>query len=361
MELLYKPEWEQTKQNYLAWWAHEDFGRCAVHVTAPKKGVNLKPPSLPEKVEDRWLDFDYLIAMNEYKMKTTFYGGEAIPQWNPGHPGIDGLFTYLGGNTTLDESTGWQWPLFPDGELIDHDYRKLTLQENRWRKFGRDTRRLAVRESKGKCIPSNFGIGACGDTLAALRGSKSLLYDVIDCPEYVRDFDMHLMKFFEVVYDESYAITSEGAEGSTCWFPMWSPGKFYALQNDFAYMISNKMFNEIFMPTIEMQTKYLDNSVYHLDGVENFRHKDSLLSLERLQAYQIAPGAGKPNALYYMDILKKVQAHKRNLHIYLPPGEVKHALDQLSSRGLYIVTMCDTEDEACELLKNVEKWSVDRG
>lgn len=35
MELLFKPDWEQTKERFSAWWAHEDFGRCAIAVTAP--------------------------------------------------------------------------------------------------------------------------------------------------------------------------------------------------------------------------------------------------------------------------------------------------------------------------------------
>jgi hypothetical protein len=120
------------------------------------------------------------------------------------------------------------------------------------------------------------------------------------------------------------------------------------------------MFADIFLPSIEMQTKYLDHTVYHVDGVGNFNHVDVLLGLERLQAFQIVPGAGKPSPLHYMDVLKKVQKAGRNLHIVIPAGEVELALDQLSARGLFIQTQCETEDDARDLLKCVEKWSVDR-
>lgn len=90
MELLYKPDWELTKGRLCTWWAHEDFGRCAVAVTTPKAGLQpLPPPAFPEKVEDRWLDFDYLHVANEYWLSRTFYGGEAIPIWHPGYPGWD--------------------------------------------------------------------------------------------------------------------------------------------------------------------------------------------------------------------------------------------------------------------------------
>ena len=59
MELLYKPDWAETKERFLAWWAHEDFGRCGLAVTSPAGGLKpVSPPAFPEKVEDRWLDFD---------------------------------------------------------------------------------------------------------------------------------------------------------------------------------------------------------------------------------------------------------------------------------------------------------------
>ena len=364
MDLLYKPDWENTKKNYLAWWEHEYFGRCAIAVTAPaKNAANNIPPPLPEKTEDRWLDFGYLAALNEYKLKSTYYGGEAFPDWNPGFPGCDGHVTYLGANVTLKEDTGWTDPLIAGGALTDHDYKSLKInkEKNKWWKFGREVRRLAARESEGKCIPSNMAFGACGDTLAAIRGTEQLLYDMTECPGYVHEFDRYLMRQWIDIYEDSYSITKDGAQGSTCWFNLWSPGKFYAAQNDFAYMISPEMFNEVFLPSIEMQAKYLDHTVYHVDGIGNFRHLDALLGVDCLQAIQILPGAGQPSPLYFMDILKKVQAAKRNLHITIPPNEVKDALDNLSARGLFIQTWCNTEDDARELLKYAEKRSVDRG
>ena len=125
-------------------------------------------------------------------------------------------------------------------------------------------------------------------------------------------------------------------------------------------MISSKMFNEAFLPTLQMQTEFLDHAVHHVDGVGNFRHVDALCELPRLQALQILPGAGKPSALHYLPILRKVQAARKNLWIGIPAGEVKAALELLSARGLFISTRCESEEEARMLLKNVEKWSVDR-
>ena len=362
MALLYKHDWEVAKENYKAWWEHEYFGRCAISATAPKAGIKHRnSPLAPQKTEDLWMDFDYLKALNKYRMESTFYGGEAFPAWHPGHPGSDSHATYLGCPVTFTEDTAWIDPIIENGDLTDHNFTELIINyKDKWWEFGRKIRHLAVKESIGKSIPSNMAFGACGDTLSILRTTNKLLIDVIDCPDYVREFEKYLMKQWIEIFEASYCITKDAAEGSTCWFSLWSPGRFYAAQNDFAYMISPEMYIDIFLPAIEMQINYLDHTIYHVDGIGNFAHVDALLELPRLQAFQIAPGAGKPSPLYYMDILKKVQKHGKNLHISIPVAEVQIALDELSARGLFINTSCDTEEEARELLKNVEKWSVDR-
>jgi hypothetical protein len=164
------------------------------------------------------------------------------------------------------------------------------------------------------------------------------------------------------VFRKFHAVTGPVNDGgSTGWFPLWSPGRFYATQCDFAYMISPRMFRDIFLPALEKQLAFLDHAVHHVDGVGNFAHVDALCELPRLQALQILPGAGKPSPLHYLDVLKKVQSAGKNLHISIEAEEVRAALEQLSARGLFIETSCETEEEARALLKNAEKWSRDRG
>jgi hypothetical protein len=359
MELAYKPDWEETKQRLLAWWEHELIDRCVIGVTAPKAGVPAEePPPLPERMDDRWLHHPYLHAANEYRMRHTFYGGEAFPCWNAGYPGWDFIPCYLGANVTLKEETGWVDSLIEDGVLTDHDYRDLVIRpDNHWWQTAQDMLRFAADEAKGKSLPGILAFGGCGDTLAAIRGSNQLLYDLIDCPGYVREFDQYLMRQWIEVYEIFYGIIHAGCEGSTCWFNLWSPGKFYPAHNDFSYMISPRMFRDIFLPSIELQTNYLDHSIYHVDGICAYIHVDALCELPRLQGLQILPGAGKPSPLYYLDVLKKVQAAGKNLHITIPAHEVETAMELLSSRGLYIDTWCESEEQARALLKCVAKWT----
>lgn len=367
--LLYKPDWDEARERFKAWWAHEYCGRCLLSVKAPKADLPpnaegaptaAPPPALPARVEDRWLDHDYIAAANEYRMQRTWYGGEAFPIWSGGYPGWAGLPTYLGAPVHLDETTGWTDPILTAEKLTDYDYHKFAIDRTNhwWMKAERMTR-FSAEQARGKSFATIGALGGVGDTLAALRGNAALLFDLIDCPDYVREFDAHLVRLWMELYDFNYAIVGDRGQGSTTWMELWSPGKFYPLHNDFAYMISPKMFREIFLPNVEAQTQFLDHACYHVDGIGNFNHVDALLELPRLQAYQILPGAGKPSPLHFMDILKRVQAAGKNLHLTIPPEEVKPALENLSARGLYLETWTDTEEEGRALLRNCEKWSRD--
>ena len=298
MSLVYKEDWDEAKQRYQAWWNGEYFGRCALWVTAPRENVPNNPPPLqkPKEPIERWTNLDYISVQIEYRLSRTFYGGEAFPHWSPGYPGTDSIATFLGCPLHLDYRTGWREPIL----LKDiWDVQKLKLdKQNHWWQFTVELLQRCAVESAGKSIPSIGAFGASGDTLAALRGNERLLYDMVDCPEKVREADEHLMDIWFEVYDTFYDIVCDASDGgSSCWFPLWAPSKFYAIQNDFSYMISPKMFREIFLPVIHRQTEFLDYSIYHVDGVRAFAHVPALCELPRLQAIQILPGAGKPTPL----------------------------------------------------------------
>ncbi len=360
MNLLYKEDWEAAQERYRAWWAHEYFGRAAIAVTAPRKEApDVPSPPPPVSPEQKNHDPDWVALNMAHRLSRTYYGGEAFPVWEDGYRGYLWLPVMLGCPAECGPDTSWTSPCLLDPERLELGGMRLDEENPTYRRKLAMDRRAAL-ESRGRSIPSIGAFGGCGDTLAAMRGTEQLLVDCLERPEAVRAAEERLMDIWIDFYGRSHRILGEPAQGSTCWFHLWSPGKFYAAQNDFSYSIGPGMFREIFLPVIRRQTEFLDHTVYHVDGVDAFRHVDALCELPRLQALQILPGAGKPSPLHYMDVLRKVQAAGKNLHISIPAAEVRPALEQLSARGLFISTSSRTEDEARALLASAAKWSRDR-
>ena len=361
MNLQFKGDWADTQERFDLWWRHEYFDRCALAVTAPRREPpDVPPPPSPETPEQRWFDLDWISRAMAAELSRTFFGGEAFPTWSAGYSGVSGLPSLLGCPTDVDMATGWWHPILTDPGCLEVAHLRLDDTREDYRFTLRMLER-AVQESCGKSIPSIGAFGGCGDTLAALRGTEQLLLDCIERPADVLAAETYLMDMWLDFYDRCYAIIRDAAGGSTCWFPLWSPGKFYAAQNDFSYNIGPDMFRDLFLPVLRRQTEFLDHTVYHVDGVNAFHHVAALCELPRLQALQILPGAGQPSPLHFMATLKQVQAAGKNLHIAIPSDEVEPALAQLSARGLFIQTSTHTEEEARALLENAERWSHDWG
>ena len=355
----YIPEWEKIKERYRAFWECEIVDRCCINITARKDGTeHILPPSLPEAVGDRWTDLDYIKASNLYKLETTFFGGETIPSMNGGFCGVDFVAVHMGCPIELSEETGWFTPIIQDGALTDYPIADYYVREDSpWWQFSKRLHMHSLETAQGLCTAGIQAIGGCGDTLAALRGTKELLTDLIECPDYVRAFDYQMYLQWKYEFEWAYELQKEYNEGTLCgWFSLWSPGKFYPLQNDFSFMISPKMFRDIFMPNIVEQAQYLDHTVYHVDGEGAFSHVDALLEVPKIQCIQILPGPGA-SPLDYLGLLKRVQGAGHGLCISLNPEDVERALELLSAKGLIIYTQCKSETQARYILDNIGKWT----
>ena len=358
VELLYKSDWEETKERYLAWWDRENVGRCGLAVKSPKEGLkHIKPPVPSENEKDVWFDFSYIRAYNEYRMSRNYYGGEALPVWNESYPGWGIAAAALGSQVEFANDTWVVHPMIDRGELTDYDFRELKISTSSWWwVFAEKMHRFAAVSAKWKCVPGVHAIGGVVDTLVAIRGADKLIGDIEKCPEYVREFEIYLAKQWTEIYEKFYQIIRGVAEGSATSMNLWSPGRFYVLQNDFINMVSREKFEEIFVPAINIQVEYLDHSIFRLEGERSFIHTDLLCSIPGLKAVQVVPEAGK-SPLCYMDTLKKVQASGKNLKITLRPDEIECALQNLSARGLLIETSCGSEEEANYYLQKASKWS----
>ena len=359
MEMLYKPDWAETAARFEAWWAGEALDRCAMAVTAPlaqPPAEAPEPPSEEVDLETYWTDPAHIVARFEAAASRTFYGGEAFPMLFV-NMGPGSLAGYLGSAVHLAEDTVWfdtvikQWDAF---EPV------LDPANEWWQSTLRITAHAAERAA-GRYFVSLADLGDAGDVIAHLRGTDLLCVDMIIDPQPVVELRERIEELWCEAYEELLGVIhAAGLEGSSGWIGLWSPGRSYPVANDFAGLISARMFRETFLAELEHLTEWLDHSIYHLDGPGALHHLDAILGLPRLNAVQWVPGAGAPPATHWLPVLQRIQRAGKGVHIGADARDVEFLLAHLSARGLFIHTACATEAEARKLLEKAKGWSTDR-
>jgi len=75
------------------------------------------------------------------------------------------------------------------------------------------------------------------------------------------------------------------------------------------------MFDEFVKPELAATCRRLSNTMYHLDGVGELNHLPSLLTIPELDAVQWVPGAGKPDASWWPEVLLAIKNAGKNAQI----------------------------------------------
>ena len=75
------------------------------------------------------------------------------------------------------------------------------------------------------------------------------------------------------------------------------------------------MFDEFVLPELAESCRKLDRTIYHLDGVGELNHLDSLLTIKELNAIQWVPGAGQPGRDKWPEVQKKIIDGGKNIQV----------------------------------------------
>jgi hypothetical protein len=350
----YKPDWDSAAERFNAWWAGEVIDRVALQVTAPKANHPPRPVPAPQHLEERWTNVEYVVEAAEAGMEATFYGGEAMPIFWP-NLGPDVFSAYLGCALIFAPGTSWAMP-----NILDWDHPPpLALDpDNRW--WGLTLRMIerAMESAPGRYFVGLTDLHGGMDALSAMRGREQLCLDLIERPDTVRSvMEQRITPLWFEVYEGMWQSIRKKQTGSTTWFSVWSPGRWYPTSCDFAALISPEMFDAFVLPDILAEVAWLDHSLYHLDGPDAIVHLDSLLNIPKLGGIQWVPGARYASMLEWVPLLKRIQQAGKLLHLSVGPQEVEPLLKELSPKGLMLNTACATEAEARALLKNAAAWT----
>ena len=361
--MLYKPDWEETKEEYKALWKLENK-KPLVAITAPREKPlrEIKPRPVPPEIAalktDHWyaraLNPEYAANRAEINISKTFYGGAAFP-YQLASFGPDMASAYLGVEPQFKEDTTWfRTPVINDwNNLPEFKYDP----DNKWWRITNNLVETLCKKGKDKFLVGLCDL-VCGlDTLVSLRGPMKLLYDLSDSPEEVKSLAQKVTGLQLKWQEELYQITQKYQKGSVNWLGLWSEGRTHPVQCDFANMLSPEMFAEFVLPTLTEHCRYFDNSIYHLDGKGQIAHLDILLNIKELDGIQwsvpVIPVDPPHDSEVWYPYLKKIQNSGKILYVWAKPENVKRLISDLSPQGLLLNTSCNNEKEARELSKTL--------
>ena len=329
-------DWQRIERDALDWWAGE-LNRPLVYLAATGP---IPPTELP--LYSYWSNYpldmpaEEILDRFEPLFAATHFYRDAFPWWwvNFG-PGIAAGF--LGANVhSVYQPSETVW-FSPSREIHLENLELIYGAENIWWKRVKELTAALVERYGGNVAVSHTDLGGNLDILASFRGTQELLLDMIDCPEEVDRLTRDITQLWLRYYDELDAIIRPACRGTSCWTPIWSPGKTYMMQSDFSYMISPAMFERFVLPDLTSCCASLDHGFYHLDGKGQICHLDLLLSIERLRGIQWIPGDGQPPPEEWLPLLKRIRDGGKLCQVFVSPEGARKIVKNLGGKGFLFV------------------------
>jgi len=348
----FKPDFEEAKQRWLAFWEHDLIDRPCCIIHSPKEGA---PGALwPKYMAGAREDFGPVIEQILAAAASTYWGGDAIPCYTPSF-GPDMMSAWLGAELHFPEQdygTNWVLPCIDDWDsflpfrLDPHNYW--------WRRMLAFCEALA-EAFQGKMLVSHLDLHSNMDTLLAMRGGNRLCMDLIDIPETIDRAMQSVRALYVPIYEALYNAGRMDKVGTTGWVSAYHPVRTNTIQCDFAALIGPEHFRRWAMPALEEEAAYLRHCVYHYDGPECLVHLDDICSIKGLDCIQWTTGARNKPFIEWMDLLKDIQAKGVSVWIPCNTEDIKIYHQALKPNLLYYDCWAPSQKAADETLQ----WLVD--
>lgn len=338
--------WEKVKEDYGKWWNGE-LKRPLINMTllngkSPRK--KSKHPYLPftsfydlsvsaEDVVDAW---DYELSKNRYL-------GDGFPAiWPNFGPGS--IAAFMGANLSNGENTVW---FHPKKELALDEIKFEFDKSNIWLNRVKDICAAAIDRWQGNVQIGMTDLGGNLDILSSFRPGENLLLDLYDNPRCVKELLWKAHDVWWTCFEDINNILQPVNPGYTTWASIFSEEPYFMLQCDFCYMIGPDMFDEFVRPELAASCKKLKNAFYHLDGIGELPHLDSLLSIEELKGVQWVPGDGKPDITNWPEVYRKIHDAGKLIQIFGNMESLDAIAGQIgTSEGIVLIAGYDISQEA---------------
>ncbi|MBR4959841.1 MAG: hypothetical protein IKY52_02980 [Clostridia bacterium] len=334
MEIHFSHEQFQTlRQTYQKWWAGE-LKRPIVPIVTYGHPSTVSPSNGPflwcGTAWDFSIDPRQFIESHHAGLTTQRWHGEAFPHFSTTAFGPGTLAAFLGCTPIGAWNTVWFKPPCEDIPIEELHFEFDENNPNYRRVL--NLYEAAMEKWHGSVVVGMVDMGGILDVLQSFRGAENLLMDLYDDPDEVARCVKELQELWFVYYNKFNAIMAPEAEGYTDWYHMYGEKPGYILQSDFSYMIGPKIFDTFVAPELASSAAKITNAVYHMDGIGQIPHLDSLLAIDDIKGIQWQPGVGEPEKQNWDDILSRILASGKKL-IYLAQKPDGHPIDIANDPG----------------------------
>ena len=349
----WKPDLEETKQRYVEWWNHK--GVIVNMWEHFQQGVtphaDIPMPEEPRDLNQKWFDPQWRARYLDWYVAHSSLKADILPVANT-QLGPGSLAAILGGVFEGGEDTIW---IHPDPDYTDD----ITFDDSHpnWL-LHKDLLRACKERARGNYYVGMPDLMEGMDVLAAMKGTDKVLLDTVMQPDVLERQMQTINDIYFKVFDELYDIIREGDEMAFCYFSSWAPGKMSKLQSDISTMISVEDYRRFVQPFIREQTRRIDYTLYHLDGVGAVHHLPALLEIEELNAIQWTPGVGEPQggSSKWYDLYKKIlDGGKSVMACWVTTDELRPLLKAIGTEGIHLEMDFHNEEEVEEALRIVDE------
>ena len=323
--------WRRVIDNYRLWWKGE-LDRPLVPITVRDRDPGRPEPDVPlfsqATCTDLTVSADKIVDRIDYELSQQSYYGDAYPYFGFQVFGPGVVAAFLGAE--LDNSTGRVW-FHPVGDPSIHDLQFKFDPDDLWFRRLCDIYAAGIERWGGQVLMSMTDLGGNLDILSTFRSGDKLLLDLYDNPEVVKRLTWEAHEAWHSFYDSLNEILQPINPSYSDWSGLLSDKPSYMLQCDFCYMIGPEMFDEFVKPELEATCSRLANSFYHLDGVGQLPHLDSLLNIQKLKGVQWVPGSGKPDCAHWPEVYRKIRAAEKLIQLLGDVDILRAVGEQLGS------------------------------
>lgn len=353
-----KPDFEEVRQRYEAWWDCAIVDRPLVSIYYPRpeeqQGRITKPK--PSSLKASWLDVEYQVERACAEVSNLVYYADALPVRYP-NLGPSIFSTFYGCELEYGEETTWSRPILKSWNPDEVGAVRLDTENFFFKKTLELTKAMA-EAARGRFIVGYTDLHPGGDAIADFRHSQDLCVDVLFHAAEIRSLCDRIIEDFFHVYELYHDTLAGYGMPSTSWLPAVCSGRFHIPSNDFSCMISAELFEDLFLPGIERECAYMDRSIYHLDGPNALRYLDRIMDIPKLHAVQWVPGAGREHWRQWVDVYRRIQQRGKAFTVYVPAAEVEEFTALLRPEGAWPTVYVKDRQEADAVLNLIRRWGT---